>query len=230
VPPAAGGSFCAPAPCIAQTFLNPNTAGNLIFVCVNWSSGGFTLSNLSDTAGNLYTHVPGYPAANSNGTVSDFWVGYNVVASSNNRVTAQFGSGTISGTYLQIMEYSGLATVNALDVSSAVAAKPSCAAPCTLSTAPSSVTSQASELVVAIFDVLNCGSTCSNFQFTAQSGWSPEENCTGCVGWGGTSVSGAVLIEHKLVSSASSFTATAVESPTSFPKYNAYLFTFRQGP
>ncbi|HWZ74941.1 MAG TPA: Ig-like domain-containing protein [Candidatus Sulfotelmatobacter sp.] len=229
-PPAVGGSSCTPAPCIAQTFLNANTAGNLIFVWASWSSGGFTLSNLSDTAGNLYTHVPGYPAANSNGSVSDFWVAYNVVASSNNRVTAQFGSGTVSGTYLQIMEYSGLAAVNAMDVSSAVAARPSCTAPCTLSTAPSPVTNQPAELVVAIFDVLNCSSTCTGFQFTAQSGWSPDENCTGCVGWGGTSVSGAVLIEHRLVSAVGSFTATASESSVSFPKYNSYLFTFKQGP
>lgn len=229
-PPTAGGSSCSPAPCIAQSFLNPNSAGNLIFVWLSWSSGGFTLSTISDTAGDVYTHVPGYPAANTNGTVSDFWVAYNIAASPVNKITAQFGSGTVSAAYLQIMEYSGLATSNALDTTSASSTHPNCTAPCTLGTVNSATTTQASELLVAIFDVLNCSSTCSAFQFIAQSGWTPDENCNGCVGWGGTGVSGAVLIEHNLVTAIGSYSASAVESTTSFPKVNAYLFTFKQGP
>jgi hypothetical protein len=54
--------------------------------------------------------------------------------------------------------------------------------------------------------------------------------CTGCEGWAGT-VSGAVLIEHQIVSSIGSYTATTLEKPANFPSFDAYLFAFRQkGP
>ena len=227
-PPTSGGSSCSPAPCIAQTFLNANTAGNLIFVWVSWNTNGFALTSLSDSAGDLYTHVPGFPIANANGTMDDFWVAYNIAGAASNKVKATFGAGTAKNTYIQIMEYSGLATSNALDVQSNASQNPNCGAPCTLSSAPSPTTTLASELVVTVFDLINCGPNCGSVQFNAGSGWSPDANCTSCEGWGGNTVSGAVLIEHQVVSAIGSYTATSTENITNTPNYDAYLFTFKQ--
>lgn len=229
-PPKIGGSSCAPGPCIAQTFLNPNTAGNMIFVWISWNNNSFNLSNLADTAGNVYNHVPGFPTVKSNGITDDFWVAYNIAGSVDNKVIALFGSGTPKPTYLQIMEYSGIASSNALDASSTNSTRLQCNAPCTLSTAPSGTTTQASDLLVAVFDVISCGNACPSMQFTAGSGWTPDAVCTGCEGWA-ANVSGAVLIEHQIVNSIGSYTATAVEQPNNFPNFDGYLFAFKQsGP
>jgi hypothetical protein len=229
-PPKVGGSSCAPGPCIAQTFLNPNTAGNMIFVWISWNTNSFSLMSLTDTAGNVYTHVPGFPLVKSNGIIDDFWVAYNIAGGVNNKVVGLFGSGTAKATYLQIMEYSGVATSSALDGISVNATRQQCNAPCTLTTAPSPTTTQASELLVAVFDMISCGNVCGSVQFTAGSGWTPDAVCTGCQGWAGN-VSGAVIIEHQIVSSIGTYTATTAEKPTNFPNFDSYLFAFRQkGP
>lgn len=228
-PPHFGGASCTPAPCVAQTFLNPNGAGNLILVWVSWNKGGFALSSLSDSAGNQYTHVPGFPVANPS-TMDDFWVAYNVAGSPNNKITALFGSGTVKPAYMQFMEFSGLLTSNALDTFSNVSQNQSCTAPCTMSSSPLPTTTQASDLLVAVFDFISCGSSCAALEFTTGSGWSPVAGCDECVGWGGQTVSGAVLIEQQVVSSTGSYTATAVENAVNSPTYNAYLFAFKQAP
>ena len=179
-----------------------------------------TLTGLSDTAGNTYVQAPGFPS--SGGITDDFFVAYNVNPSPNNRITATF-TGTAVPIYLQILEYSGLATSNALDVSSTIRKQAQCVAPCTLSTNPTPTTAQASELLVAIFDVGGNG------QLTAGSGWAPEASCAGCLGWE-TDVSGQVLIEHKLVSTTGSFTGTVTDALSGWPAYDGFLFTFKLHP
>ena len=215
-PPAAGGSSCSPAPCIAQTFLNSNTAGNMIFVWVSWNTGTLSLTSLSDSAGNTYVHVPGYPVSGS--ITDDFWVAYNVNGAPHNKITTLF-TGTAVPIYLQISEYSGVATSNAFDVSSTFRKQVQCVAPCTLSTAATPSTTQASELLIAVFDV-------SKGTLTAGSGWVPDASCFGCLGWE-TDVSGYVLIEHRLVSATGSFTATISDAMAGWPAYDAYLFAFK---
>jgi Bacterial Ig-like domain (group 2) len=229
-PPSAGGGSCSPAPCIAQTFLNPSTAGNLVFIWIGYRSGGFALTGISDSAGSSYTHIPGFPVTTPNGQVDDFWIAQNIAASPSNKITAQFGSGTARAVYLEMMEYSGLATSNAFDVSSAASKSTSCIAPCVLSSAPSAATAQASELLISVFDLLSCGSNCSTVQFTTAPGWSPADSCTSCIAWGGQDVSASVLIEQRVISSIGSYTATATESNTNSPNYNSYLFALKIGP
>ena len=219
VPPTSGGSSCSPAPCIAQTFLNPNTAGNMIFVWVSWNTGSLALSSLSDSAGNTYTHVPGFPGVAS--LTDDFWVAYNVNASPNNKVTALF-TGTPVPIYLQVSEYSGLATSNAFDGSSSIRKQVQCIAPCTLSTAATPITTHASDLLIAVFDV-------GKGTLTTGSGWVPDGSCAACLGWE-TDVSGNVLIEHKLVSATGSYTATVNDALAGWPGYDAYLFAFKMAP
>ncbi len=216
VPPTAGGAACSPAPCVAQTFLNPNTAGNMIFIWVSWNSGTLTLTRLSDSAGNTYVHVPGYPVSGS--ITDDFWVAYNVNGAPNNKITALF-TGTAVPIYLQISEYSGVATSNAFDVTSTFRKQVQCVAPCTLSTAATPNTTQASELLIAVFDV-------GKGTLTAGSGWVPDASCAACLGWE-TDVSGNVLIEHRLVSTTGSFTATVSDAMAGWPAYDAYLFAFK---
>ncbi|MBZ5700325.1 MAG: Ig-like domain-containing protein [Acidobacteriia bacterium] len=219
-PPTVGGSSCSPAPCIAQSFLNPNTAGNLILVWVSWNAGGFSLTSLTDSAGNTYVHIPGFPV--SGNVVDDFWVAYNIAGSSNNKITGLFGSGTTEPIYMQVMEFSGLKTANALDVYSTTRQQNQCNAPCTLSSAPTPTTTQASELLVAVYDV-GAG------LLTAGNGWTPAATCFFCEGWG-SNVSGEVLIEQKLVSATGSYTATITSATSGWPAYTAYVFTFRLGP
>jgi hypothetical protein len=219
-PPTTGGTACTPAPCIAQAFLNPNQVGDMIFVWISWNVGGFSLTGLTDTAGNTYTHLSGFPVS---GTISDdFWVAYNVVASPNNQVIATFGSGTLEPTYLQIVEYSGLATSNALDVYSTTRQQNQCIAPCTQKSAPTPTTTNANDLLIAVFDV-------GRGAITAGSGWYPDASCFGCLGWE-TDVSGNVLFEHKLVNTTGSYTATITNNINAWPAYDAYLFAFKLHP
>ena len=216
-PPTAGGNSCSPAPCIAQSFFNPNTAGNMIFVWVSWNTG-YSLANLSDTAGNTYTHIPGFPSAA--GVVDDFWVAYNINGSANNKVMGLFGSGTITPVYMQIMEFSGMATANAFDVNSIVKNHNQCVAPCVLKSAPTPVTTQAHELVLAVFDAgsgpsLNVG-----------TGWTPEFACFSCMAWE-ADLSGQVVIEQQVVNSTGSYTAAINDYTNGWPPYDAYVFTFK---
>jgi len=222
-PPTSGMSACNPAPCIAQTFLNANTTGNMIFVWVSWNSG-VTLSSLSDTAGNTYVHVAQFPASLGGvGVNDDFWVAYNVNAAANNKVTALF-AGTAQPVYMQILEYAGVATSNAFDVSSYWRGKLSCAvAPCTLSTKATPTSAQASELLVAVYDIV------TKAQLTTGNGWAPDASCFFCFGWDGN-VSGQVIIEHQLVSSIGSFTATVNDANLTWPNFDAYLFAFKLHP
>lgn len=216
-PPTSGGNSCAPAPCIAQTFLNPNAAGNMIFVWVSWNAG-FNLTNVSDTAGNTYTRIPGYPSAGS--VTDDFWVAYNINASSSNKVIGLFSSGTITPVYMQILEYSGLATANAFDVTSTVRKHVQCVAPCTMISAPSPLTTQPHELVVAIFDIS------SGPQVTGGNGWIPEFSCFSCMAWE-ADLSGQVVIEHQVATATGSFTASFADVTNGWPAYDSYLFTFK---
>jgi Bacterial Ig-like domain (group 2) len=219
-PPTSGMSACSPAPCVAQTFLNANTAGNMIFVWLSWNSG-MTLSSLSDTAGNTYVHLGQFPSSLGGvGANDDFWAAYNVNAGANNKVTALF-SGTAQPVYLQALEYAGVATSNAFDTSSYWRGKLSCAvAPCTMSTKPTTTITQASELLVAIFDFATKG------QLITGNGWAPDASCVYCFGWDGN-VSGQVLIEHQLVSTIGSYTGTVIDVNNTWPNFDGYLFTFK---
>lgn len=222
-PPPSGGNSCSPAPCIGQTFLNPNTAGNMIFVWVSWNSGGFSLTSLSDTAGNTYAHIPGYPASLSGGITDDFWVAYNITGSPNNKIVGLFGGGTVTPVYLQISEYSGMVTSNAFDVTTNIRKHIQCVAPCTMSTPASPVTSQAQELVLVIFDVS------TGWQLSTGPGWSPEFACLACMDWE-NNLSGQVIIEHQLTTATGSFTGTFLDYTNGWPAYDGYLFTFKMIP
>ena len=223
-PPTSGPSACSPVPCMAQTFLNPNTAGNMIFVWVSWNAG-ISLSSLTDSAGNTYVHIPGYPVANAGSVNDDFWVAYNAAGAANNKITALFATGaaTAEPIYMQILEYSGVVTANAFDVTSTKNSHPQCVAPCVLASTPTPTTTQANELVIAVFDIA------SGPQLTSGAGWIPDATCFSCLGWA-TDVSGQVVIEHKIASSIGSYTATINDATAGWPAYTAYLFTFRLQP
>ena len=196
----------------------------MIFVWVSWNAG-VSLSSLSDSAGNTYVHIPGYPIANAGSVNDDFWVAYNAVGAANNKITALFATGTATAEpiYMQILEYSGLATANAFDVTSTKNSHPQCVAPCVLASNPTPVTNQANELVVAVFDIA------AGPQLTSGAGWIPDATCFSCLGWA-TDVSGQVVIEHKFISSTGSYTATINDATAGWPAYTAYVFAFRLQP
>ena len=123
---------------------------------------------------------------------------------------------------MQILEYSGVAA-NGFDVASNRSIHPQCVAPCVLSSNPTPTTTQANELLLAVFDVSTAP------QLTSGSGWFPDASCFGCLGWA-TDVSGQVLIEHKIVSSIGSYTATFKDATAGWPAYTAYVFGFKLAP
>ena len=98
-----------------------------------------------------------------------------------------------------------------------------CALPISLSTKATPATAQASELLVAVYDIV------TKAQLTTGNGWAPDASCVFCFGWDGN-VSGQVIIEHQLVSSIGSFTATVNDANLTWPNFDAYLFTFKLHP
>jgi hypothetical protein len=195
----------------------------MVFIWVSWNAG-ISLSSLTDSAGNNYFHIPGYPIVNNGAVTDDFWVAYNVAGVSNNKITALFATGTAAAQpiYMQILEYSGVAA-NGFDVSSSRNIHPQCVAPCVLASNPTPTTTQANELLLAVFDIS------TGPQLTSGAGWFPDATCFGCLGWA-TDVSGQVLIEHKIVSSVGSYIATFNDATAGWPAYTAYVFGFKLAP
>lgn len=97
---------------LAKAFTSNNTAGNTIIVSFAfWKSGGFTaVPTVTDTRGNTYHRVGFSP--NNLASQAFVFVAYNCAGGAN---TVTVGLGTSADTDMSIHEYSGCASVNALD-------------------------------------------------------------------------------------------------------------------
>ena len=101
---------------VAVPFLNAQTAGNLNVVVVGWNDSTAQVSSVSDSKGNVYTRAVG-PTVRPGQLSQSIYYAANIVGAAANAtsVTVQF---TVAAAYadIRILEYSGLATVNPVDV------------------------------------------------------------------------------------------------------------------
>ena len=103
---------------VPVTFTSAQTAGNLNVVVVAWYQSG-TVNSVTDSVGNVYTLAVG-PTTNGGAVTQSIYYAPNIVgaAANANTVTVQF---TVAANYpdVRILEYSGLAPVNPVDVTAA---------------------------------------------------------------------------------------------------------------
>ena len=122
-------------------FVSGNSAGNLIVVSAGWGNSSVTAS-ISDSAGNTYQSALG-PI--TNGSIrSQIWYAENV-RSGPNTVTVTYSSNV--GSNVEIHEYAGIATANALDITSSQIGSG------TTPSSGSAVVGQASELLFGFSNV-----------------------------------------------------------------------------
>jgi hypothetical protein len=97
---------------IATNTAFPNTATNTNIAVVSWEGTG-TLTSVTDTAGNTYTKKTERRQAGADAVQIAY--AFNIASSAGNTVTANF-SGTINGSSIRVLQYSGLTTTDPFDV------------------------------------------------------------------------------------------------------------------
>src|SRR4029077_2755554 len=109
---------------VSVKFASAQTTGNLNVIVVGWNDTTAAVSSVTDSIGNVYTLAVG-PTQNpgSTGTfplTQSIYYASNIVgsAANTNSVTVRF---TVAANYadIRILEYSGLAQVNPVDVTAA---------------------------------------------------------------------------------------------------------------
>jgi hypothetical protein len=192
-------------PSLSQTFVSPNTPGNLIIAFVRMSSASQTVS-VTDSAGNVYSDAVAQVQTADGHQIHIFYA--KNIKGGSNTVTAQFSS-TNNHPWLAIFEYSGLSTTSPLDQTSS--AQGNSAA---ISSGGTAQTRAAAEL---LFSGLGLPVS-SSVTMTAGSGYVLEQ-------WDTTSPGSRAATEQSVVSSVGSFSATY--SLSGSVTWSAVLATFR---
>ncbi|MGF7182393.1 IPT/TIG domain-containing protein, partial [Tunturiibacter psychrotolerans] len=99
---------------VPVAYTGPQTAGDLNVVIVGWNDSAATVQSITDSAGNNYALAVGP----TTGTAlrESIYYATNIVGSNTNTVTVIFNQGATKPD-VRILEYSGVATSNPLDVS-----------------------------------------------------------------------------------------------------------------
>lgn len=103
----------------SATFAQPTTAGNLIVLVICWYSVSGDVFSISDGAGNTYTLATGTGTQNFNLAM---YYAANAAPATQVSVTM---NATVSSADVHIAEYSGLATVNPMEIASSKASQTS---------------------------------------------------------------------------------------------------------
>ena len=182
---ATSGSGDGGSTTIAATAAN-HTGGNLLVVCVVWSSAAQTLSSIADTAGNTYTRHPSSKQDSGSDNTEIFYA-KNITGNASNVVTATFSG---SSTFRRIMvdQISGADTSAPAD-QAGIGGGTSATA-----TTSSFTTTQADEIIVA--GVGNTNTT----SFSAGAAGTIRVN----------NVGGDSAMEDNIVSSTGSYTGSMV--------------------
>ena len=101
---------------ISRPFTAAQTAGDLIVVAVGWGSTWLTVNSISDSKGNTYVLAVGPTTVGTAGSQSIYYAKNIAAAAANTNTVSVTFSATVDWPNLRIMEYSGLDTVNPLDV------------------------------------------------------------------------------------------------------------------
>lgn len=169
-------------------FGSPNAAGNLIVVCVR-ASGLNQLFTVTDTNGNQYKQAHQFNVS-LDGVSLAMYYAENIIGGANTVTVTDSQTGTLR---FALLEYSGVARANALDITGAAEARSATPNSGPLSTAVGGA------LVVAAITIANPASA------TAGSGYTVRTNVPG-------STNAKLVIEDGIRSTAGSFSVTATLS------------------
>ncbi len=181
------------------------TTGNALIVgCVASAASAPTIT-VSDTAGNTFNPMGSQLAWNSNGSFTEMFVALNVTGNSSDAITCNY-SASVSYPGLVAVQYSGVATSSAVDVTNASGQCTNCNGV----TSSSFTTAQAQEVIVAIYNANNSVTFTAGTGFTIEvqaggtgsSGFALADEVTSAVqsavststSWSGASVPGAILV------------------------------------
>ncbi len=155
-----------------------HTSGNTIAVFFR-SSGGVTITGVSDTAMNSYSACSTLYTGQAG--ISQWWCACNITGNASNVVTGTFDNNT-SNRAIHVIQYSGIALTSCNDVDAGGHVDNTV----TTATSSSFTTSQASEVLLMGVNVGGFGTT-----FTQGTGWTIQD----------TSPDGFSATEGKIVSS-----------------------------
>src|SRR4029077_6909914 len=109
----------SPQSAVSVTYTSAQVAGDLNVVVVAWYQTSTAISSVTDSKGNVYTLAVG-PTTNGGAVNQSIYYARGIVAAgaSTNTVTVRF---TVAAQYpdIRILEYTGLAQVNPIDVTAA---------------------------------------------------------------------------------------------------------------
>jgi len=180
-----------PQTSVAVPFISAQTAGNLNVVVVGWNDSTATISSITDTKGNVYTLAVGPTIQSGSATQSIYYANNIAPATANgNTVTVAFApaAGFVD---VRIAEYSGLSTVNSLDV--AVGAQGNS----TTSSSGNVTTTNANDLLIGA-NLVQSGTTGAGTGFTSRV-ITPQD---------------ADILEDRVVTATGTYSATAPVSPS----------------
>jgi cellulase (glycosyl hydrolase family 5) len=198
------GSAPASASTMTVTYSSAQVAGDLNVVAVGWVNTTSSVSSVTDSKGNSYVRALGPTAASGTATESIYYA-QNIAAAAAgaNTVTVTFNT-TVPDPDVRILEYSGIATANALDVAVGAGSTTGTA----LSSGPVT-TINASDLLI--------GSNLVAYGITAAgSGYTQRD------------LSAGNTDEDKTVTSTGSYSATATQSPSGW--WIMQLTAFKAAP
>ena len=174
------------------------TGNALVVGCAVVAASAPTIT-VSDTAGNTFSPVGSELAWNSSGNFTEMFAALNVTGNANDAITCNF-SASVSYPGLVAVQYSGVATSGAIDVTNATGQ----CSNCTSVTSSSFTTAQAKEVIVALYNANNTAT------FSPGTGFTVEVQA------GGTSNSGFALGDE-ITSAVQSGVTTSVSWGTSLP-------------
>jgi hypothetical protein len=142
------------------------TAGDLNVVIVGWNDSTATVKSVTDSAGNSYTLAIG-PTTGTALSESIYYA-KNIVGSSTNTVTVTFNQGAVLPD-VRILEYSGVATSNPLDVSVGASGNSN------IADSGFVTTTAANELIIGA-NTVNTGNIMAGAPFTIRTITSPNSD------------------------------------------------------
>ena len=180
-----------PQTSVSVTYTGAQAYGDLNVVVVGWNDSTATVAKVSDTAGNVYTLAVGPTIVSGVASQSIFYAANIVAAAAGaNRVTVTFSVAAVSAD-IRILEYSGAATLNPVDVVSASTGNS------TVTSSGSATTANANDLIVGANLVLGTTTGPGN-GFTQRLLTAPDGD----------------IVEDQIVTAAGSYSATAPQNPS----------------
>ncbi len=143
------------------------TAGDLNVVIVGWNDATATVQSVTDSAGNSYTLALG--PTTGTGLRQSIYYAKNILSSSGNTVTVAFNQGATKPD-VRILEYSGVATSNPLDVSAGASGNSN------IADSGFVATNAANELIVGADTVSNNTTIMAGAPFNIRTITSPDSN------------------------------------------------------